>query len=305
MGRNRCAYKILAAIAIALGVTGAASAQTQARVVKDQAIIWSAGVPTPLTTVPRGTVLEVLGRQDDFFVVRLPERGGRSGAETGLIAVSQVEVIAGGAESVRPAPRAAPVPTVSTPSAGERPISVFGFGQAAYSGWLAHQTFSAVLGSRGSPIFGAGGQVRVQGRFLIEGAVQRFEKSGQRVFVHNGEVFPLGIRDTVRIIPVFFTASYRQPHENVAFYGGGGVGRYSYKETSDFADPSENVDARFTSYHVVAGVEVGAPRSMLRTAVELLFTSVPNALGTDGASAAFGERNLGSVQIGIKILAGR
>jgi hypothetical protein len=161
-----------------------------------------------------------------------------------------------------------------------------------------------VLGHSTGPLFGGAIEVRVRGRVFIEGAVEFFEQTGQRVFVSNGEVFNLGIRDTVRIIPVSATAGYRHDFRTLAAYVGGGAGTYFYRETSDFADPSENLSERFTSYHALAGVEFGG-RRRLRTAFEVQFTSVPNALGTSGASAAFGEHNLGGAQFRVKVLAGR
>jgi hypothetical protein len=43
----------------------------------------------------------------------------------------------------------------------------------------------------------------------------------------------------------------------------------------------------------------------LRAALEIQFTTVPRALGTTGASAAFNEHNLGGVHGRLKILVGR
>jgi hypothetical protein len=218
----------------------------------------------------------------------------------------QVEAIAG--SSQRP-PERAPVrpaapgrrPVVPEP---HRAIEVFGSGEVGLSTWLAHNTFAAVLGSSTGPVFGAGVEVRIVGRVFVQAAVERFEETGQRVFVSNGQVFNLGIADTVRVIPVSVTAGYRHDSRNFASYFGGGAGRYSYKETFEHADPSENLDERFTSYHVLAGVEFGG-RGPVRTAFEVQFTSVPNGLGANGASAAFNEHNLGGVQVRLKILAGR
>ena len=77
-----------------------------------------------------------------------------------------------------------------------------------------------------------------------------------------------------------------------------------YRETSDFADPSENLSEHFTSYHVLGGVEF-VSRSWLRSALEMQYTTVPSAIGTSGASAAFNERNLGGVYARVKIMIGK
>ncbi len=308
---HRSVLRILAiTAAILFGAGQLAFAQAQVRVIKDHSIIWNLGMPLPITTVRAGTELEVIGREGEFYVVRVPGTGGRSG-ETGRIAVSQVEVIAG-TPPTQPAPpesrrgQDSPTPEQTRVSgSAEHGIGFYGFGEGGMTAWLANETFSAVFGNSRAPIFGVGGQIRVNGQLVIEGAVERFKETGQRVFVSGDEVFKLGIRDTVRIIPISVTASYRHRAGSAAYYGGGGVGQYFYKEDSDFAQPAENVNQRFTSYHVVAGVEFGAIGTVLKTAFEVQFTSVPDAIGTTGASAAFGEHNLGGLQLRVKILAGK
>ena len=64
------------------------------------------------------------------------------------------------------------------------------------------------------------------------------------------------------------------------------------------------MDDDFLSYHALAGIEFTSVQ-WLRVAVEVHYASVPDALGTSGAAAAFDEHNLGGVQIRLKILAGR
>jgi hypothetical protein len=234
-----------------------------------------------------------------------PEQGGAG--ETGMIAAALVEAVGGpgqpppsqSGQGRAAAPGRAPAVVVQ-----HRPVELFGWGDVGLTSWLAHQTFGAVLGHSFGPVFGGGVDVNIRGRIFVQGSVERFEENGQRVFVSNGQVFRLGIADTVRVIPVSATAGYRRDMRNGAWYVGAGAGTYLYKETSDFADPSENLDQRFTSYHALAGVEFGSP-GPLRTAFEVQFTSVPNALGFSGASAAFGEQNLGGVQVRLKVLAGR
>jgi len=141
-------------------------------------------------------------------------------------------------------------------------------------------------------------------RVFVEGGIERFQQNGERVFVSNGQVFKLGIRDTVRVLPLTFTGGYRHPLRKMTPYVGGGVGTYFYRETSDFSDPSENVSERFVSYHALGGVELGG-RGTWRTALEVQFTTVPDALGPSGVGAAFGEHNLGGVQFRLKVMGGR
>jgi hypothetical protein len=283
-------------------VSAEAFAQAQVRVTRERATIWQRDSPVVVAAiVPKGTVLDVTDRQGEWYVVVVPP-GSTSAGTSGLIAVSQVEPVPGG--------RALPPRRTETPraEAGVRtpvshPIELFGFGNVGYQRWLAKNAFDAVFGNPTTPMLGGGIQVRVSHVF-VEVAAERFEKTGQRVFVNNGDVFKLGIADTVRIVPVFVTAGYRQTSGRATAYAGAGAGRYTYRETSDFADPDENVDVHFKSYQVLAGIEFAALQ-WLRPAVEVQYTTVPNALGTSGAAAAFNEHNLGGSQIRLKILVGR
>jgi len=278
-----------------------AAAQGHVRVVNDHSVVWRLSSATPLTTVNAGTVLEVVGRDRNWYVVRLPQQQGMP-AQVGRIAVAQAEVIDG-----------APFPVVSinrivaadTGANEDNHLGVFGFAQAGLNAWLAHKSFDAVLGSPFGPILGGGGRVLVGDRFGAEVAIERFQKTGQRVFVSNGEVFRLGIRDTVRVIPLYISGIYRQRHGLMTAYGGGGIARYSYREVSDFADPAENIDTHFNGIHVLFGVEFGQRASMLRVAVEGQATTVPDAFGPTGAAASFDEHNLGGFQLRVKVLAGR
>ena len=98
------------AIAIVFAIAAAASAQTpdSVKVVKNQSIIWRLSMPNPMITVNAGTVLEVVGRDGLWYVVRLPQRSGFSTDDTGRIAPSQVEL-------VDPSPSALQVPLRQAP----------------------------------------------------------------------------------------------------------------------------------------------------------------------------------------------
>ena len=89
-------------------------------------------------------------------------------------------------------------------------------------------------------------------------------------------------------------------------YGGAGVGRHRYVETSTFAEASENVSERFTGYHVLGGAEFRLAR-WLSAAGEAQWATVPDALGDDpnGVSREFDESDLGGVTVRLKIVVGR
>jgi hypothetical protein len=281
-----------------------AFAQAQVRVLRDGTTIWRRDVRMVATQVKRGEVLEVTGREGDWYVVTIPPGHGRTG-ELGLIAVSQVEVISGTPPPRRPGSPGGGAVAEEAPPIEHRPVEVFGFGEVGYGAWLAHHSFSAVFGDFGSFMFGGGGEVRINGNVFVNATIERFQRTGQRVFVDSGQVSSLGIADTVRVIPLSVSGGYRLEGPKYTYYFGGGIGRYWYRETSDFANASENVDQQFTSYQALGGVEFGTGYRPIRAAVEVQFTTVPNALGSNGAAQAFGEHNLGGVQVRVKILAGQ
>jgi hypothetical protein len=203
-----------------------------------------------------------------------------------------------------PAARASASTAASAAAApAPRAVQFFGFGQVGFGRWLAHNTFNAITGNAFYPMFGGGGEVRFRNGVFGAGSVEYFQKTGQRVFVDNGTVFPLGIADHIRVIPIEGRIGYRHPIQTFAWYAAGGAGAYLYHETSDFSTGSENVDTHFASYHALGGVEFGT--GVVRTAVEVEFTSVPNALGSGGTSQIFNERNLGGIQVRIKVLGGK
>ena len=276
---------------------------SQVRVVRDRATIWRRDARVPATTVRNGTVLDAVARQGDWYVVLVPNSPDPN--DLGLVSVSVVELMPG---SPAPPNRAPSAPRTSaagaqaaTTTEEANGVQVFGFGQVGVGRWLAHNTFDAVTGSEFFPMFGGGGEVRFRNGLFGAGSVEYYQKTGERVFVDNGQAFKLGITDRIRVIPIEGRVGYRRPFGSLAWYVAGGAGVYLYRERSDFSDG--NVDDTFASYHALGGIEVG--RGIVRTAFEVEFTSVPNALGSGGASAAFDEHNLGGIQARVRVLAGK
>ena len=127
------------------------------------------------------------------------------------------------------------------------------------------------------------------------------------MFVSGSEVFPLGIPLDGRRHPA-------RDHRRLALRerlvarlsrtraAAGALTRY--KETSQFADAAENVDERFSGWHILGGAEFRLTR-WLGVAGEIALTSVPDALGVGGVSEAFDETNLGGTSYRLKISVGR
>jgi hypothetical protein len=177
-----------------------------------------------------------------------------------------------------------------------------------------------------------------------EVGVWQFKGDGKRVFVGpDQEVFQLGIPLEVTITPIEITGGWRYRHcaapprppsvpqppptpqtaktpppqaarpaqaraavcaPRFIPFAGGGFSSYKYSETSDFSDPSEDVDERFHGLHVLGGAEYRVTR-WVTVGGEVLWSSVPDALGEGGVSAAFNEDNLGGTALRVKISVGR
>jgi len=209
----------------------------------------------------------------------------------------------------RPTPPPAPRAGAARPAA--RPTTTIrGFGDFGAQRFTAGDTFDATLGSPTGVFFGGGVEVVLPQRWFINVRLSHFQKSGERVFVDNGEVFPLGIDMKVAITPVEVSVGYRfQPRgqkRNLIPYLGGGLGWHPYTETSDFADTGEDVSDTFQGYHVLGGAEYRLGR-LVGIAGEAQWTTIPNAFESVASSAAdaFGESNLGGLAFRVRFVVGR
>jgi opacity protein-like surface antigen len=173
--------------------------------------------------------------------------------------------------------------------------------------FTASQSFEAILGSKSGVIFGGGGEIVLPQRIFVSVRASRFQKTGSRVFIANGERFDLGIPTDVSVTPLEVSAGYRfaPARSTIIPYAGGGIGWHRYKESSSFATTTENVDQTFTGYQVLGGAEYRATR-LVGIAGEAEWASVPNALGQNstGVSSNFKETNLGGATFRVKVVIG-
>ncbi len=147
--------------------------------------------------------------------------------------------------------------------------------------------------------------MRVANGLFAQVSWERFQRAGQRVFVFEDTVFPLGTRNTITITPLTIAGGYRFVRTNTAIpYIGGGVARYHLSEATPFSDDDQQFDRRYTGYQAVGGVEFRFSRWMA-AAIEGQYTRVPDALGVGGVSEVFKERDLGGQQVQVKLLIGR
>jgi hypothetical protein len=134
----------------------------------------------------------------------------------------------------------------------------------------------------------------------VRADVSYFRDEGERVEMIDGEVVPLGIPLTLSLTPIEFSGGYRFSAIRFGRSGqlmlvpfvGGGAGIVRFREETDDEHPDEQLSESFTSYHVLAGLDVPLGRRVAIGA-ELTRRWVRNGLGSGGISVAFGETDLG------------
>lgn len=186
-------------------------------------------------------------------------------------------------------------------------IAVRGYGLMGSVSFAASDSFETVLGSASGPLFGGGVEVGLPlGGLYVGVGGWRFQQDGERVFVSGRQAFPLGIPLTVQVTPIEVTGGWRFRGLSQRFvpYAGAGWSSYGYKETSQFADASENADERFGGFHIVGGAEFRVTR-WLGIGGEVAWARVSDALGENGVSEAFDESDLGGTSVRLKVSIGR
>jgi len=308
--RREAAIGGLAALAFSLALSASAAAAEFVRVTATRGPIRSEASATSMliTTVPKGTVLEVVVKTGEWYRVLLPpdKQGTRL---VGFIQASLVTAEPAGAV-VAPPPGVGKPPAPGTkPAAGppRKPsrYTLRGFGIIEYEFFQARDSFDAIFESSSGLPYGGGAELSIGPLLFVQGRVSHTSKSGQRAFVYNGEVSRLGITQTMTMTPIDVSAGYRfasQPRFTP--YVAGGIGALVYHEESASADTSDDIKGTFVSYHVGGGVEVPLVKKWLSVAGEFQYRSVPGALGDDGVSKEFGETNLGGMSLCVKFLIG-
>jgi len=283
---------------------------TQVRVLKDRTTIWRPGFYVAAGIVDAGTVLEVVSREGHWYRVVVPFGNGVEGliSDVAVEPVTGAPVPTGPSSTDRPpvAPPAKAQARAITrkPSVSREPLArVRGIGQVGLAWFEAQRSFDAIFGQEQGIWFGGGADVRFRGGLFVQGTVDWFNKTGERVFVFEDQIFQLGISETVTIVPVAISGGYRFGRRSVVPYAGGGVGTYIYRESAEFDESSERLEQNPISYHAFGGVELPIGR-MAAIAIEAHQAWVPDAL-SGGTAAVFNESDLGGLGFRVKFLFGR
>lgn len=166
-------------------------------------------------------------------------------------------------------------------------------------------TFNTIAGSSAKTGIGFGGKVDALWRGLfVDAAFSQYKLDGERVFISGGDVFPLGIPATVTYRPVDIAGGWGFSAKQVRPYIGGGVSIVSYRETSDFSQPADDVDERKAGALLLAGLDVAVFRHV-RVGGELRYRTITGVLGTGGVSELFSETDLGGASFALRVSVGR
>lgn len=157
-------------------------------------------------------------------------------------------------------------------------------------------------GSSGGGTFGGFLHLGLGDSFFVEAHGRYFQRKGERVFVADpsGPVFRLGHPLTIRLVPVYGMVGYKFLRgSRWAPYVALGVGATQYHEQSDVAGLVETSSTSKVGGHAALGVDfLTGP---IRFGAEVMYSTVPNAIGQSGVSKVYGETNVGGVSIVARI----
>jgi hypothetical protein len=178
----------------------------------------------------------------------------------------------------------------------------FTYGAVIFS---AGETLDAVAGKHNAASIGGGGSVTgLWHGLFVDVALSQQILDGERVFIAEGEVFPLGIPLKVRFRPLDVAIGWRTTLKRYSPYGGIGLSRISYAETSDFAAGSDNVSAERNGALAMGGVDVPVWR-WVHVGGEVRYRWVKGIPGEGGVADEFNENRLGGLSAAARVSVGR
>ena len=197
--------------------------------------------------------------------------------------------------------------TILVPLAAEaQGLALRGFADAGQTSFTAKKSFKAIFGTDSGIVYG-GGVEGVARNIFLNVRASRFKKTGERVFIFEGQEFRLGIPATVTMTPIELNVGYRFDFGSwVIPYAGIGAGWHRYTETSPFNEDSENVKETFSGYQVAGGAEFRLAR-WLGAAAEAQWSRVSDGLGQDdnSVSKTFDDTDLGGTTFRVKVIIGQ
>ncbi len=147
------------------------------------------------------------------------------------------------------------------------------------------------------------------GGLFVDVGAWRFRGDGERVFVFEGEEFPLGIPVEITVTPLEVSAGWQFRFRRAA--AAAAVRRRRLHVVQLPGDVAichrrrRTSTRRFGGYHLRGGVGIPDGAMARRRVAKSTWTTVPDAIGKAGVSAAFDETDLGGTSFRFKITIGR
>jgi Outer membrane protein beta-barrel domain len=171
--------------------------------------------------------------------------------------------------------------------------------------FAASDSFELITESSSQFGFGVGGTVsRLWRGVFADVSFWQHKPEGERFFVDGGSNYPLGIPVRITFQPIDLVGGWRFELGGVNPYAGGGVTFMSYKEESDFATGSDDVDERKTGGLLLVGADIPLGE-FIRLGGEFRYRTVTGVLGEGGVSAVFEEDQLGGSSYAFRVSVGR
>lgn len=223
---------------------------------------------------------------------------------TRVVGVGLVLTLAALLSQTRPASAQAQDPA-PVPSRARTPISVRAFADAGVETFHAVEAFHAIFDRNTGARFGGGLFVSLPKGLFADVRVSRLQMTGERVFYFDGQRYPLGVSDTLTVIPMQVTAGIRvpRPGSRTVPYVGAGAGWYRASETSEFSSEGETAERTTPGFHVVGGADVRVWRS-LGVGGEVEWSQVSDGLAGTGIASALKDTSLGGISLRVRFLVG-
>ena len=306
---------VLAAIIFAFAAaSGTVDAQSNAAVAGEDTPVYLLpdATRTPLRILARNTPLRVLRDDGEWLQVEFLDP--QFGARIGYIEKKKVRIVREPeapvtSPSTEPERRTQPAAKPSRPQA---PAAVRSSGLAAraygtFGGtrFAARETLDAVGGDSTVQNFGGGGTMAGFWRGLfVDVGYSQAKTGGERVFVDEGVVYPLGIALDIRVRCIDLAGGWRFKQGRLSPYVGGGLTLTSYEETSAFSEAGDDISEQKAGPMMLAGVDAQIVK-WVHVGAELRYRAVSGILGDAGVSQAFGEDDAGGFAVGLRVSFGR
>lgn len=200
-----------------------------------------------------------------------------------------------------PGTLAAPEPE---PATHTRP-RVRAFADAGPEMFHAVDSFDAVFATTTGTRIGGGAAVALPWSLFADARLSRLRMTGERAFVFNGQRYPLGVKDTLTVMPLQITGGYRagEPGGRTVTYFGAGIGWYHIAEHGDFSAQGDDVSKTVRGYHVLGGGDIRLWR-FIGAGGEVEWSTVNQGLAGTGLASALKDTNLGGVTVRARLVVG-